>query len=149
MSKKRIAQRLGNLTFYLVARYREKEAWLAEKYGLSQSELRCLHIIESDESLNNKQIAERMNLNPSRLTRIINSLVRKGYMKREIDKKDRRYMKITLFRRGKILTKKLDKAYVDIHYKILQDINISQHKALISAMENLYSATEKWSQKHK
>ena len=149
MSKKRIAQQLGDLTFYLLARCQEKEAWLAEKYGLRQSEFRCLRLLQSDESLSNRQIAKRMKLSQSRSTRIIDGLIKKGFIKREANKKDRRYMKITLFRRGKTLTKKLDKDYVDIHSKILRDINISQHKALISAMENLYSATEKWLQRSK
>lgn len=149
MSKKRTAQKLGDLTFYLLARCQEKETWLAEKYGLRQSEFRCLRLLQLDECLSNRQIAKRMKLSQSRSTRIIDGLIKKRYIKREVNKKDRRYMKITLFRKGKMFTKKLDKAYVDIHSKILCDINISQHKALISAMENLYSATEKWLQKSK
>ena len=149
MSKKKLAEQLGNLTFCLLARCQEKEIWLAEKYGLNQSEFRCLRLLKSDEKLSNRQIAKRMKLSESRLSRIIDSLVRKGYIKREIDKKDRRYIKITLFRRGKILTNKLNEAYIDIHYKILQEIDISKHKTLIRAIENLQSATEKWLQKPK
>jgi hypothetical protein len=56
-------------------------------------------------------------------------------------------MRVFLSRRGKILTHKLDKAFVDIHYEILQDIDISQHESLITAMEHLHSAIEKWLQK--
>ncbi len=71
------ASRLANLTFSLLANCQEKEVHLAELHGLTQAEFRCLRLFGTDESLNNKTIAERMNLSPSRLTRIIDGLVKK------------------------------------------------------------------------
>jgi DNA-binding MarR family transcriptional regulator len=147
MSKNETAARLANLTFSLLAGCQEKEAWLAEQHGLFQAEFKCLRLFGSDESLNNTQISKRMNLSPSRLTRIIDGLVKKGYMQRNIDQSDRRNMIVTLSRRGKILTNKLNKAFVEVHEEILQDINVSQHEPLITAMENLHLAIEKWLQK--
>jgi DNA-binding MarR family transcriptional regulator len=88
-----------------------------------------------------------MNLSRSRITRVIDGLEKKGYMNREIDQTDRRNMKVTLSRRGKILTNKLDREFTDIHFEILQDIDISKHKSLITTMEHLLTATEKWLQK--
>jgi len=147
MSKDQIAERLANLTFSLLAGCQEKEAWLAEQHGLFQAEFKCLRLFGSDESLNNTQISKRMNLSPSRLTRIIDGLVKKGYMQRSIDPNDRRNMIVTLSRRGKILTNKLNRAFVEVHEEILQDIDVSQHEPLINAMENLHLAIEKWLQK--
>ena len=144
MSNIKTAERLANLTFNLLARCQEKEAWLAEKHGLFQAEFKCLRLFGIDENLSNKEIAKRMNLSEGRLTRIIDTLVQKGYMKREIDKSDRRNMKLSLFRRGKMLTNKLNKAFVEIHSEILQEIDISQHESLITAMGNLNYAVEKW-----
>jgi len=149
MSTNKTAERLANLTFNLLARCQEKEAWLAEEHGLFQAEFKCLRLFGSDESLNNTQISKRMKLSPSRLTRIIDGLVKKGYMQREIDQNDRRNMRVTLSRRGKILTNKLNKAFVDLHSEILQDIDVSQHEPLITAMEHLHLAIEKWLQKPK
>lgn len=147
MNTNQTAERLSNLTFNLLAKCQVKEAWLAEVHGLFQAEFKCFRLFGFDESLNNTQIAKRMKLSPSRLTRIIDGLVQKGYMKREIDQFDRRNMRVILSRRGKILTHKLDKAFVDIHYEILQDIDASQHESLITAMEHLHLAIEKWLQK--
>lgn len=147
MSTNQTAERLADLTFSLLARCQEKEAWLAEQHGLFQAEFKCLRQFGSNESLNNTQISKRMNLSPSRLTRIIDGLVQKGYMQREIDQTDRRNMIVTLSRRGKILTNKLNKAYVDIHSEILQDIDFLQHEPLITAIEYLHLAVEKWLQK--
>jgi MarR family transcriptional regulator for hemolysin len=124
MSTNKTAERLADLTFSLLQRCQEKEAWLAEEHGLFQAEFRCLRLFGSDESLNNKQLAKRMNLSESRLTRIIDGLEKSGYMQREVNQKDRRNMKIFLSRRGKILANKLGKAFIDLHNEILQDIEL-------------------------
>ena len=147
MKTNKTAERLANLTFSLLAGCQEKEAWLAEQHGLFQAEFKCLRLFGVDETLSNKEIAKRMNLSESRLTRIMDGLVQKGYMKREIDKSDRRLMKLSLFRKGKMLTNKLNNGFIEIHSEILQDIDVSQHESLITAMENLNLAVEKWLQR--
>lgn len=138
------AESLANLTFVLLANCQEKEARLAEIHNLTQAEFRCLRLFGSDESINNKAIAERMNLSPSRLTRIIDGLVQKEYIIREIDPNDRRNMRVTLSSKGQSLVRQLNKAYVDIHREILKDIDPEQHEPLTTALEHLLEALEKW-----
>ncbi len=138
------AEKLANLTLSLLANCQEKEVRLAEIHSLTQAELRCLRLFGSDEVMNNRAIAERMKLSPSRLTRIIDGLVEKEYVIREIDNKDRRNMKVSLSTRGKALVNQLNKAYVDIHREILQDIDESQHTPLITALMHLLAAFDKW-----
>jgi DNA-binding MarR family transcriptional regulator len=130
------AARLADLTFKLLANCQEKEARLAENYGLTQSEFRCLRLFNKKDVLNNKQVAERMNLSPSRLTRIIDGLVAKDYITRQIEPRDRRNIKV--------IVQKLNNAYVNIHKEILEDIAKPQHKPLINAMESLLVALQKW-----
>ena len=147
MSEFHKAEALANLTFNLLARCQEKENRLAEAHNLLEAEFKCFRIMSSEDSLNNKDIAKRMKLSPGRVTRIMDGLVEKGYMEREIDKDDRRNMIITLSRKGKILAHKINGAYVKIHKEILQDIDTSQHKSLIKAMEHLHAAVERWLEK--
>ena len=147
MSKIENAELLGNLIFEILPICQRKETELADEHGLLQAEFKCLRLMGSEGSLNNKDLAERMNLSPSRITRIMDGLVKKGYMQREIDKGDRRNMKISLSRRGKNLTNKLNDAFVEIHSEILQDIDISRHESLITNMEHLHSAVEMWLQR--
>ena len=147
MSTNKTAESLANLTFNLLARCQEKDARLADEQRLLEAEFKCLRLFGSAKSLNNKEIAKRMNLSQSRLTRIIDGLVQKGYLKREIDQTDRRNIKVTLSRRGKIFTNKLDKAFMEIHTEILQDMNVSEQKDLITTMQHLLAASEKWLQK--
>ena len=147
MSEIKNAELLGNLIFEILPICKKKETELADEHGLFQAEFKCLRLFGSDESLNNKEIAKRMRLSQSRLTRVMDGLVKKGYMKRKIDNSDRRNMKLSLSRRGKNLTNKLNDAFIEIHSEILQDIDVSQHESLITNMEHLQSATEKWLQR--
>jgi len=147
MGTHQTAERLANLTFSLLANCQEKEVRLATIHSLTQAEFRCLRLFGTDESVNNKKIAERMNLSPSRLTRIIDGLVEKEYIIREIDPEDRRNMRVMLSKRGRQLVNQLNKAYVQIHNEILQDIEVSQHEPLIIAMQHLLEALENWLKK--
>jgi len=149
MSEIKNAELLGNLIFEILPICKKKETELADEHGLFQAEFKCLRLFEVDGNMNNKEIAKRMRLSQSRLTRVMDGLVKKGYMKRKIDNSDRRNMKLSLSRKGKNLTNKLNDAFIEIHSEILQDIDISQHESLITNMEHLHSAVEKWLQKPK
>ena len=147
MSTNQTAESLANLTFKLIPKCQAKEDWLAEERGLFQAEFKCLRLFGSEKNLNNKEIANRMNLSQSRLTRIVDGLVQKGYLNREIDQADRRNIKVSLSRRGKLFTNKLDRTYIEIHNEILRDMDDLEQKSLVTTMQNLLTATEKWLEK--
>ncbi len=138
------ATQLAELTFKLLQSCHEKEERLARQYGLTQAEFRCLRQLHENENINNKEIAERMHLSASRLTRIVDGLVVKGYVQREIEPNDRRNMRVFLSEKGQEFVRQIDSAYVNIHAQILQDIESGQHRPLIGAMSHLLSALERW-----
>ncbi len=145
--KEKDAAHLANLTFTLLATCQQKENMIAEQYGLTQAEFRCLKLFDKKEVINNKTIAKRMGLSASRLTRIIDGLVAKGYTAREINPSDRRNMDVNLSKKGVQLVQKLDLAYINVHKELLDDIETTQHKPLISAMTNLLNAMQGWLKK--
>ena len=147
MNKKEMAKYLASLTVRLVTGYQENYSRLAMERGLTESEFRCLRLMGFEKGLSNKKIAERMSLSQSRLTRIIDGLCEKGYMTREANPKDFRALNLTLSRKANSFVKKLDKNNIDLHYTILNNTIIPQQKALIAAMEKLYSETNKWLRK--
>ena len=138
------AFKLADLTFHLLAHCREKEIRFAEKHGLTQTEFRCLRYFGKNECMSNKQISQRMKLTQGRLTRIIDSLILKNYMAREIDAKDRRFMRVNLSESGNSLLAQLNSDYVDIHRDILDGIEMHQQKPLIDAMSHLVAAVKIW-----
>jgi DNA-binding MarR family transcriptional regulator len=135
---------LAQLTFNLLNTCQQKEIIFAEQYGLTQAEFRCLKMFDKKEIINNKTIAKRMGLSASRLTRIIDGLVAKGYSEREINPNDRRNMNVSLSKKGLLLAQKLNQAYTNIHKELLEHIETSEHKPMIHAMSILSSAMEKW-----
>lgn len=149
MKKNKNAEMLANLTFNLLARCQEKESRLAKQHNLLEAEFKCLRLMSSEENPNNKEIAEKMNLSPSRITRIMDGLIKKGYMFREINNADRRNMVLSLSKRGKNLTTRLNNAFIEIHQDILNEIDEKQHAPLIIAVENLHLAIDRWLQRPK
>jgi DNA-binding MarR family transcriptional regulator len=147
MNKKEMAKYLASLTVRLVTGYQENYSRLAMERGLTESEFRCLRLMGFEKGLSNKKIAERMSLSQSRLTRIIDGLCEKGYMTREANPKDFRALNLTLSRKANSFVKKLDKNNIDLHYTILNNTSVPQQKALVAAMEKLYSETKKWLRK--
>lgn len=138
------ATQLADLTFKLLNSCHQKEELLAKQYGLTQAEFRCLRQLHHNVSTNNKDIAEKMNLSASRLTRIIDGLVVKKYVVREIEPNDRRNMRVFLSEKGDEFVTQLDGAYISIHAQILHDMDYGLHKPLINAMTHLLSALERW-----
>lgn len=142
------AEELAELTFRLLAGCNEKEDRLTKQYGLKPAEFRCLKQIHSNENVNNKEVAKRMHLSPSRLTRIIDGLVEKGFVQKEIEPKDRRNMRVSLTEKGTDFVKGLNNAYVDIHATLLQDVDSSLHEGLLTGMRRLLVAVDKWNAKN-
>lgn len=141
------AFKLADLTFHLLAHCKEKEIRFAEKHGLTQAEFRCLRYFGANDCMSNKQISEKMKLTAGRLTRIIDSLIIKNYMIREIDQSDRRYMRVNLSENGISIVKQLNNDYAEIHRDILSGIELKQQKPLIIAMSRLVSAFKIWTAK--
>lgn len=138
------ARNLADLTFKLLASCHEKEERLAKLHNLTQAEFRCLKSMQEGEIINNREIATRLRLSASRLTRIIDGLVQKGFVIREIDPMDRRNMRLFLSPKGVEFVKKMNDDYIQIHKEILENIEQNQHQPLIVAMTHLLSALEKW-----
>ena len=142
------AIKLADLTFHLLAQCREKEIRFAEKHGLTQAEFRCLRYFGFNECMNNKQISGRMKLTQGRLTRIVDSLIIKNYLAREIDPSDRRHMRVNLSENGTLLMMQLNNEYADLHRDILSGVELQQQKPLIIAIDQLVSALRVWTAKN-
>jgi len=92
----RLADIMTELTLRLFQNCREREARHAQKFGVAIAEFRCLRILYIFKSLSMNQLAGKMGLTCSRLTRIVDGLVDKKLMKREMNQNDRRAINISL-----------------------------------------------------
>jgi DNA-binding MarR family transcriptional regulator len=139
-----IAAGIADVTFRLLGACQEKERRAAKKLGLAVSEFRVLRMFRGKSPLRVKDLLELLDEDTSRLSRILGSLEKSGYIVRSIQPDDRREINVTLTAKGSELTGKLERQYVRIHEEILKDIPVNVHKPLLHGLENLLVAIERW-----
>lgn len=142
------AKELTDITFNLINNCQEKEIKIAGIYGLSQAEFKCLRFFEVGEKINNKNIAGRIKLSPGRLTRIIDGLVKKGLVIRELNYDDRRNMEVSLTSDGVVLLGKINETYLNIHKEILSSTGDIGQKEILQALKILVDSLDKWISKN-
>ena len=91
--------------------------------NLSQTEFAAIESLEIDEKTSCNAISERLGRSVSRSSRIIDQLVRKGYLIRKTDPGDRRAVAISLSSKGIKCKKMIEKAKDDCEKRILNSIN--------------------------
>ncbi len=138
------AQRMADFTFELVDHCQLKQKRISESLGLTVAEFRLLRCFRGDYTLSVGELARRMGLSNSRLTRILDGLVEKGIVRRDIAPQDRRMMEVMLTTEGKKIEKNLEKTYIQTHEEILQLIPAGAVDSVLLAMEKLRDAMNNW-----
>lgn len=142
-----IAADLGNLTFELLAGCQEKEARIASQFGLTPSEFRTLRVFRGERAMHVKALIERVGLSGSRLTRILDGLEEKGFLRRAIDPQDRRGIVVTLTDKGANISQRLNARFVEIHQEILADIPEEIHEVLVQSLTKMLASVSQWLRK--
>ena len=138
------AEKLADLTFELVDRCHEKQQIIAGTVGVTVAEFKVLRAFGTDSRLAGMDLSERVGLSGSRMTRILDGLVLKKLVQREIGAKDRRTMEILLTDEGKRITQKLRRSYISTHVNIMQFLPEGVEESVILAMEKLRDAMRLW-----
>ncbi|MGE5398348.1 MAG: MarR family winged helix-turn-helix transcriptional regulator [Chitinophagales bacterium] len=100
------------------------------QYGI----LRCLW---DENGQTAKQMAERLCLDGSTVTGILDRLEQKGLIKKQTDPKDRRALRVVLTKEGKALEKPIDQAIISANIKALEKFNDEQSKSLKELLHEL------------
>lgn len=143
-NNKSIAARLAEITTRLFFNCQEKEQRYVTKYGVSTVEFRCLRFLHEREQLTVNQLAQLMALTASRITRIIDGLVDKKLVKREIGQLDRRTFILSLTPKGQKLSLAMINHHTQLHQEILQSIPSENQSSMLENLEHLNIAIEKW-----
>ncbi len=116
-----------------------------EENSLTAKELQVVLSLKAGESISSSDLAKRNILSPSRMSRIIERLVNRGHIHREIDEHDRRYSRVSLTPDGIVINTrasefkksceaKIKSKFSDHEFAIIQK---ALH-LLLFAMENEY-----------
>lgn len=112
--------------------------------GLSVSQCYIIETLKRYDTLNMNQLAEKMHLSVSTITRVIEPLVQKGFVKREEDPNDRRVRYISITKEGQAVFKKSWKNVFESEKTILSNIPFEQREQLIQFLNQLNKSVNHW-----
>ena len=89
------------------------------------------------------ELSEKMNLNSSTMTRILDNLVRDKYISRDKDEFDRRIVIVSLTDTGRDVAKKIDITLKAYYKKIIANIPEGQVEDVLKSVNILQKAFER------
>ncbi len=134
--------RLKELITDVVKCCEDRRIYEHSRFGLPYAELRCLMLFDGEHYLTVKSIARRMGVAKSRVTKIVEQLMHKGYLGKIDDPADARVKLIGLTASGRAKVRKVDDFYREIHREVLLSIQEPDRSALLSYLEMLRGAME-------
>ncbi|MEM1258510.1 MAG: MarR family transcriptional regulator [Bacteroidota bacterium] len=119
--------------FALVSnKIRETFACALKPYDMSEQQFNVLRILRGQQRkpANLSTINERMVTKMSNTTRLVDKLILKGYVDREVCAENRRKVEITITTKGMEVLSELDRVMQKTENKLLQDFNDEELKTL-------------------
>lgn len=111
-------------------------------FGLTASQYHALQVI-SDRRLPMQQLAKKMLVSASTATRVVQQLVDKQLVVRNLDKKDRRTIRVHLSRKGLRQLQRVRSIRLENAEEILACIEPEEHEALIHSLSLLEIASRR------
>ncbi len=105
--------------------------------NLSIAEYRCLMTQKNGEEMTCQKMAKVMDLSPSRSSRVIDNLVRKGYVIRKTSNYDRRSVVITLSNKGREVKKKIIKNQKELEKNIQNNFSDEEINMIKNSLKML------------
>ncbi len=128
---------LVDLIYRLKASCTAGELDLMAEAGLTPAEYNGIAAMETDQTFCGSDISQKMNLSPSRASRVIEQMVQKGYFKRETDTADRRKCNITLAEKGIQLKKQITEARQTCESRIRNRLTQTEIDSLSGTLEKI------------
>ena len=136
------SQKLEDLIEEIVQCCKERTSFLSKKFDIPEAELRCLMLFGEERYLTAKGISQKLDVAKSRVTKIINGLVKKRLVESIDDPKDARIKLIGLTSKGQKKSRELCDVTKDLHQRLLLEFEPEQRKMVISCLEILRASME-------
>ncbi len=144
MSIEEASERLHRLTKELIRRYQFRDWNQICWYGISISQCHILDVLAEEGDLTMQQLAKRMYKSVSTMTRVVSQLVRRGYVKRRQDPKDRRIVHVSITPQGKAIVAAINRDLIETQKAILQGIPADQWAGAFTVLEALARGARRW-----
>lgn len=134
---------VGQMVQKLVRVFQLFERDQIKVYGFTTSQCYALFELYKAGSFTMNEFSEKMNLNTSTMTRILDNLVRDKYIIRQRDESDRRLVVVSLTDRGRDMALKLNDSVNDYYKKIVANIPEGRLEDILESVNVLLNAFEK------
>lgn len=120
----------------------ERMQYQSERFGLPEAELRCLLQFRNERYLTAKGIAGRLNVAKSRVTKLVDGLLRRKLVERTDDPDDSRVKLLKLTASGEKLVVEIVSFRVELHLKVLEHFLPEQRSQLMNGLSQLRRSME-------
>ena len=120
----------------------ERMQYQSDRFKLPDAELRCLQLFANERYLTPKGIAHKMNVVKSRVSKIIEGLLKKKLIQRIKDPEDSRISLLSLTSEGHQKLNDINDFLNDVHQQVLLQIAPDQRKTVLTNLDILKSSME-------
>jgi DNA-binding MarR family transcriptional regulator len=120
----------------------ERMQYQSEKFDLPDAELRCLLLFGNERYLTSTGIAQKMNLVKSRISKIVDGLIKKNLIQGIKDPEDSRISLLSLTPAGQKKLDKIKSFLEQTHHQVLQQMAPEQRKTLLINLDLLKASME-------
>ena len=120
----------------------ERMQYQCERFGLPDAELRCLMLFGQERYLTAKGIAQKMNVVKSRVSKIVDGLIRKKLIQRIKDPEDSRISLLSLSPEGQKKLNDINDFLENVHHQVLSQMAPDQRMAMLTNLDILKASME-------
>jgi len=120
----------------------ERMQYQCERFELPDAELRCLVLFGQERYLTAKGIAQKMNVVKSRVSKIVDGLIRKKLIQRIKDPEDSRISLLSLSPEGQKKLNEINYFLENVHHQVLSQMAPDQRMAMLTNLDILKASME-------
>jgi DNA-binding MarR family transcriptional regulator len=120
----------------------ERMQYQCDRFQLPDAEFRCLLLFGDERYLTAKSIAHRMNVVKSRVSKIIDGLIRKDLIQRIADPEDSRVKLLSLTSVGQKKINEIKRFMEDVHGQVLSQMAPDQRQTMLTNLDILKASME-------
>ena len=120
----------------------ERMQYQCDRFKLPDAELRCLLLFGDERYLTAKSITHRMNVVKSRVSKIIDGLIRKSLIQCVADPEDSRVKLLSLTSAGQKKINEIRHFMEDVHSQVLSQMAPDQRQTMLTNLDILKASME-------
>ncbi len=137
------AVNLQQQVYHLVREYELCDQMCMGQYQVTASQGYTLLALPENESITMNALSESMGLANSTMTRMVDQLVDKGFVRRTTDDGDRRVVRVGLTGQGREMRRNLEQALQYFYGLVLDEIPQEERQVFLQVLKRVVAAIEK------